>query len=280
MCRSITTSTLESRSNVVIAKDSAPSGFLVKDNGKDLLASHHSSSERQKSSSSLRFNLDDLQVHHIPCRDDLSRDELVDMWYSQEDYLDMKRREKRIIKKVSRAANSNNSLGIIQQVLGIKTKSELIKRAKMIRYCQLLILTEQERLRQVVVSCQKKHQNASALILAEMYQGIAHHATYAARNRGLAVEVVLRNLDLIHDEPNYKDDVSSNWNTSSMRHRRWSAMGSSSDDTSRQATTRCCRRSFELYETTSKVSHHRCLNETSEDISTTLVLKHILYIFL
>jgi hypothetical protein len=144
MCRSSTKNTLKFRGNVLIAKDSADSGFL-KENVKTLPTTQSNSNGKKSSSSPspsplIRFNLDDLQVHHIPCRDDLSRDELVDMWYSKDDYLDMKRREKRIIKKISTVGNTNNSNNhsiIFQQVLGLQTKKELIERTKMIRHCQL-----------------------------------------------------------------------------------------------------------------------------------------------
>jgi hypothetical protein len=237
MCRSSTKNTLKFRGNVLIAKDSADSGFL-KENVKTLPTTQSNSNGKKSSSSPspsplIRFNLDDLQVHHIPCRDDLSRDELVDMWYSKDDYLDMKRREKRIIKKISTVANTNNnnSHSIFQQVLGLKTKKELIERTKMIRHCQLLVLTEQERLKRV--SSFQKYQNSTAEVLAQVYQGMSQHALQAARNRGLTVEVLRRNLDLIHDEPR-QEYFLSDAKTSTMRHRRWSAMGSSTDTSTNQ----------------------------------------------
>jgi hypothetical protein len=158
-------------------------------------------SQRNRSSSVIRFDAN-VQVHHVPRINDPG-----DAWYSYEDYKQIKQREKRLEKKVTASIRKQS---IVRQVLGLETKHEKIVRYSRARNVQSTVLHEQR--------------FVDSEALAQVCKEISYQCAVDARHRGLNVECVLQNPQLSDREVEEQDEASH----TSVKHRRWSATGSSS----------------------------------------------------
>lgn len=158
---------------------------------------------------SLSFN-PEVRVRIVPNLDDLSRDEKQDTWYSAEDYQLIRRREKCLMEKVAlqrrqqallqeiqdqenchlRYRNITPCSSLIHQVLALETREERDARCQTIRTVQAIVLCEQ----------QQQH-DGDAERLAALYAHLSSASAMAARDRGMVVEIVLRNLELCEDTP-------------------------------------------------------------------------------
>jgi hypothetical protein len=112
-----------------------------------------------------------------------------------------------------------NRVSLEQRVLGLQTSRERDARSQRIRASQFLVFYEQERF-------------GDPERLARMYSRISLESAQQARDRGLNVEIVLRNLDLSSGITHHRGKSAcvgspSRSGNSNMRHRRWSADTSS-----------------------------------------------------
>jgi hypothetical protein len=185
---------------------------------------------------SLRFN-PQVRVRYVPSLDDLTPQEHLDTWYSNEDYKIIRRREHRLMKELSRPKLNDREISrypvsLTQRVLGLQTSKEHDARCQLIREAQVLVLNEQERY-------------GDAERLARIYYQISSESAQQARNRGLNVEIVLRNLELCSDSSHHRGrpeclDGPPNASISDMRYRRWYADASSSPSLSPVRDTTIC----------------------------------------
>ena len=131
--------------------------------------------------------------------DDLSVETREAIWYNTEDYKLIRRREKSLMKRVSQQrrqqqraeqenlmASCQQSPSLIHKVLALETREERDQRCQTIREVQLIVLCEQ--------SAQ------SSECLAQLYARLTSPCVLEARDRGLTVEVVLRNLKLVEEQ--------------------------------------------------------------------------------
>jgi hypothetical protein len=209
------------------------SGLNVADGKPHSVKHHPPSTTRTKSSPNLlRFN-PQVRVRYIPSLDDFSLQEHKDTWYSKDDCMYMRRREKRVTRELSRqvGVSHNNDqerlfrrVSFTQRTLGLQTKEERGARCQHIQVVQFLVLYEQER-------------HGDPERLAWIYSQITLESAQQARDRGISVEVVLRNVELGLDNSHHRGrqscvDSLPRSRNSNMRHRRWSADSSSSSSLS------------------------------------------------
>jgi hypothetical protein len=211
------------------------SGLNVAEGTPHSVQHHLSSTTRTKSSPILlRFN-PQVRVRYIPSLDEFSPQEHMDTWYSRDDCMDIRRREHRVMRELSTGrqvgvSHKNDQerllrrVSLTQRVLGLQTRKEHDARCQHIQVVQFLVLYEQAR-----------HKDPERL--AWFYSQITLESAQQARDRGMSVEVVLRNVDLGLDSSHHRgrplcvDSLSSSRN-SNMRHQRWSADSSSSSSLS------------------------------------------------
>jgi hypothetical protein len=190
---------------------------------------YHSCQSRSVSSLlQLRFD-PQVRVRYVPNLDDLTPQEQLDTWYSTEDYKYIRRREHSLMRKLSRQVHVSQKnepkhfcsrVSLEQRVLGLQTRKEHDDRCQHIREVQFLVLDEQER-----------HGDPGKL--AQAYSQITLESAQQARDRGLNVEIVLRNLELSSDSSHHRGRSESVGNSaysfcSDMKHRRWFADPTSS----------------------------------------------------
>jgi hypothetical protein len=194
---------------------------------------HPPSTTRTKPSPKLlRFN-PQVRVRYVPNLDEFSPQEHIDTWYSKEDCMYIRRRENRLMKELSRQVGVSHMndherffrrVSLTQRVLGLQTRKERDARCQHIRVVQFLVLYEQER-------------HGDPERLAWIYSQITSESAQQARDRGMSVEIVLRNVDLRLDSSHHRGrplcvDSPPSSRNSNMRHRRWSADSSSSSSLS------------------------------------------------
>ncbi|KAG7339184.1 hypothetical protein IV203_020147 [Nitzschia inconspicua] len=143
-----------------------------------------------RSASALSFNPFVL-TRFVPNLDDITSDEQEDLWYSRADYKHIRRREQSLMEQVSKQAKSQQHQQhfMAQRVLGIQTSQERAARCKNIRKTQLFVLAEQER-----------HQRKNPDQLALAYCERSKECAQRAQERGMDVEIFLRDLDLAYVE--------------------------------------------------------------------------------
>jgi hypothetical protein len=175
----------------------------------------------------VRFN-QQVRVRNIQSLDELTPQEQLDTWYSSEDYKYIRRREHRLMKALTTHVHISekkdqeqfcNRVSLEQRVLGLQTSTERDARSQRIRSSQFLVFYEQERF-------------GDPERLARMYSRISLESAQQARDRGLNVEIVLRNLDLSSGITHQRGKSAcvgspSRSGSSNMRYRRWSADTSS-----------------------------------------------------
>lgn len=169
----------------------------------------HSALKLQRARSappSLTFN-PEVRVRMVPNIDDLSTEEKQDTWYSVEDYQLIRRREKCLMKKVALQRQQQALLheiqdqenrcsttsilppcpSLIHKVLALETREERDARCQTIRDVQAIVL------------CEQQQHDGDAERLAALYAHISSASAMEARDRGMVVEIVLRNLELVED---------------------------------------------------------------------------------
>ena len=148
----------------------------------------------------------------------------------------------------------------MKHVLGLESHQEWMERSKSIQRSQDVLFQEQE-------SQRKKSQVLlDAEQLARVYARSSYHSTRAARNRGMNVEILLRNLELTDDEREpqqsglsqeeaEEEENQSKPRVSIMKNRRWSPVESSYVSSS---TTTVTTAAFTNTATTSTQSIPKC----------------------
>jgi hypothetical protein len=123
-------------------------------------------------------------------------------------------------------------VSLTQRVLALQTSKEHDARCQLIREAQVLVLNEQERY-------------GDAEKVARIYSQVSYKSAQQARDRGLNVEIVLRNMELCSNSSHRRGrpecvDGPSNAGISNMRYRGWSADASSSPSLSPDRATIIC----------------------------------------
>lgn len=169
----------------------------------------------------LRFD-PQVSVRFVPRIDNMSYHEQRELWFSDEEYSSIRRREKKLMNEVSRRVlfhatsmpKKHSRPSLAQRVLGLQTSQEHVARCQHIRETQLLVLDEQNR-----------HSDPEKL--AQKYSQVSLSCSQAARDQALTVEIVLRNLELYSDDSTRvhfpEDEMTSQSSRTTMKHRRWAA---------------------------------------------------------
>jgi hypothetical protein len=153
-----------------------------------------------------------------------------------EEFVQIKIRENRLRQKMS---NNNTHLDankcFVKHVLGLESHQEWMERCQDIQRSQDALFQEQENQRK------KSQVLLDAEQLARVYARSSYHSTRAARNRGMNVEILLRNLELTDDEKEpqqlSQEENASKPSFSIMKNRRWSPVESSYRSTTTTTTT-------------------------------------------
>jgi hypothetical protein len=184
---------------------------------------------------SIKFN-PEVRVRTVENIDDLSRDVREAVWYNSEDFKLIRRRERNLMRKLSlhrlqqQQAEQENCHSILPQcsnlihkVLALETREERDARCQIIRDVQMIVLCEQS--------------NRGEGRLARLYSRIANPSVMAARDRGLNVEIVLRNLELVEEHQQNSEIARP------TSERRWSATcGSATAHASSACNNTSCAR--------------------------------------
>lgn len=128
-----------------------------------------------------------VRIRDVPSIDDISTEEFNASWLSQDEYSQIRKRERKLARKVT----STGDLKALRNEIGLETKQEKSNRRTRVDNGKFTVLLEQER--------QWDEQAYDPELIAEIYADIAKESVEVARSRALdtalQVEVLLPAID-------------------------------------------------------------------------------------